>query len=287
MPDGTPVEPGAKFTKTWRLRNSGQVAWPTGLELIHVSGDLIPLSSAQPIPAASPGVHVELSVHLQVPVLARTGTLSSFWSLASKTSGEVKTHKDLSVHVNIVCTSAPANPHSAGAKSDPQKPAMAEFEWRDCVWRGDVVDSLGVFRSDTGDKYAGGITAGMPDGRAVVGWSLFGDLQSCELAAGEDHGYSEGHYPGGAVVYYLHEHGKPVHYARVTAGGTCEYDGEACDADHAGLVALKAAAQQAGVRPAPRFPQPRPRPARPSDRTRRRGICVRVGVSWSAVTVLH
>jgi next-to-BRCA1 protein 1 len=68
MPDGTPVEPGVKFTKTWRLRNSGQVAWPTGLELIYVSGDLMPLSSTQPIPAASPGNTIDLSVHLQVPV---------------------------------------------------------------------------------------------------------------------------------------------------------------------------------------------------------------------------
>ena len=82
MPDGTAVEPGAEFKKIWRLRNSGQVAWPTGLELIHVSGDLVPLSSSQPIPAATPGVNVALSVSLKVPVPA--GIDSSVSSLKLK-----------------------------------------------------------------------------------------------------------------------------------------------------------------------------------------------------------
>ena len=147
---------------------------------------------------------------------------------------------------------------------------MAEIQWRGSVWRGVVVGVLGVLTTDTGDTYAGGVAGGSFDGRGVVQGSD-GDTEYCELAAGEYHGYREVHSAGGGVYYFLHERGKYVHSAHVSANGRCLYDGEFCGADHAGLVALKAGSQQATVRP----PQPQPLAIRP----RRRGVlcasCVR------------
>ncbi len=145
-----------------------------------------------------------------------------------------------------------------------QKPATVEIQWKGSVWRGVVVGGLGVLTTDKGDTYAGGVAGGTFDGRGVVKWSN-GDTSYRELAAGEFHGYSEvhwahgeAHYADGDVDYYLYERGKQVRYAHVSADGRCAYDFELCGADHAGLAALKAGAQQATVRtataPAARHP---------------------------------
>jgi hypothetical protein len=133
-----------------------------------------------------------------------------------------------------------------------QPPAAVELQWKGSVWRGVVADALGVLKSDAGDTYAGGVSGGVPDGRAMIKWSD-GRTEYFELAAGERHGYREVHYSHGDVWYFVHERGKTVHSARVDADGRCDYDNEYnVGADHAGLVALKAAAQQATVRLPPK-----------------------------------
>ncbi len=132
-----------------------------------------------------------------------------------------------------------------------QKPATVEIQWESFVWRGAVVGGLGVLTNEHGATYAGGVAGGTFDGRGVVKWSSE-HTWYCELAAGEEHGYSERNYSGWHVIYYLFERGeqKPVHYAQVAANGRCAYDGERCGADHAGHVALKTAVEQATVRTA-------------------------------------
>ena len=132
-----------------------------------------------------------------------------------------------------------------------QKPATVEIRGKGLVWRGAVVGGRGVLTRDGGHTYAGGVAGGAFDGRGVVKWSD-GDTEYCELAAGEYHGYREVHSAGGGVYYFLHERGKHVQRALVQTHGYCEYNEFKCGADHAGLAALKAAAQQATVRP----PQP-------------------------------
>ncbi|HET6846235.1 MAG TPA: NBR1-Ig-like domain-containing protein, partial [Anaerolineales bacterium] len=39
IPDGTTVQPGADFTKTWRLSNVGTCTWTTAYALVFVTGD--------------------------------------------------------------------------------------------------------------------------------------------------------------------------------------------------------------------------------------------------------
>jgi hypothetical protein len=162
-----------------------------------------------------------------------------------------------------------------------QEPAAVELEWNGSIWRGVVVGALGVLTRDDRSTYTGGVTGGMPDGRGVIKW-YSGNTEYCELAAGKLHGYSEDHWANGTVGYWLYERGEVVHSACASADGNCSYDRKPCEADHAGLVALKAAVQQATVR-AP------PSPCSPSDRRRRGGFVrvVRVRVPLSAVAVSH
>src|SRR5690606_7728190 len=39
IPDGTKLDPGETFTKTWRFRNAGTCAWTTEFDIVFVSGD--------------------------------------------------------------------------------------------------------------------------------------------------------------------------------------------------------------------------------------------------------
>merc|ERR1719198_1997381 len=74
-PDGTKVEAGARFVKTWTMRNDGKSVWPHDTQLIAVGGDtMVALPDAHragaggvPVPAAGRGEEMEVSVELQAP----------------------------------------------------------------------------------------------------------------------------------------------------------------------------------------------------------------------------
>jgi hypothetical protein len=71
FPDGTKVEAGARFVKTWTMRNDGKAAWPTGTRLTAVGGDgMAPIPDPHPegvAVGADKGEEVEISVELQAP----------------------------------------------------------------------------------------------------------------------------------------------------------------------------------------------------------------------------
>jgi hypothetical protein len=78
IPDGSQVEPGASFTKTWRLKNAGACTW-TGYSLVFDSGDLMGATSPQPIGNVGPGQEVDLSVNFTAPSTA--GSYRSYWRI--------------------------------------------------------------------------------------------------------------------------------------------------------------------------------------------------------------
>ncbi len=62
VPDGTEIAAGAKFTKTWRLVNSGTCTWTTAYDLVFVDG------SAMGAPAAvAPVSYTHLDVYKRQP----------------------------------------------------------------------------------------------------------------------------------------------------------------------------------------------------------------------------
>ena len=64
--NGTRLEPGRTFTKTWRIRNTGVVAWGDGFTLTPVANN--PLGgSPVPLPPAQPGQTANVSVELTAP----------------------------------------------------------------------------------------------------------------------------------------------------------------------------------------------------------------------------
>jgi len=68
IPDGTNFAPGATFTKTWRIRNTGTCTWTNGYKLVFVSGAAMGGPASQALPGnVAPNQTVDLSVALTAP----------------------------------------------------------------------------------------------------------------------------------------------------------------------------------------------------------------------------
>ena len=78
VPDGTVMNPGATFTKTWRLKNVGSCAWSTSYQLVFSSGEQMgaPASAAFPKNVAV-GETVDISINMTAPSAA--GSYRGYW----------------------------------------------------------------------------------------------------------------------------------------------------------------------------------------------------------------
>ncbi len=80
VPDGTKINAGASFTKTWRLRNSGTCTWTTSYALVFADGDSMNGPVAVPLGSSvAPGQTIDISVNLTAPSTA--GTRRGYWKL--------------------------------------------------------------------------------------------------------------------------------------------------------------------------------------------------------------
>jgi hypothetical protein len=67
VPDGTLIQPGDTFVKTWRIRNSGESTWGEGYTLAYFGDDKMGAPDSVPLPPANPGQVVDVSVTLTAP----------------------------------------------------------------------------------------------------------------------------------------------------------------------------------------------------------------------------
>ena len=88
IPDGTQMDPGESFTKTWRLKNNGSCTWTSEYKLVFDSGDSLGAAAVVNMPGnnVSPNQTVDVSVAFTAPSAA--GNYKSNWKLRSNT-GEV------------------------------------------------------------------------------------------------------------------------------------------------------------------------------------------------------
>ncbi len=102
IPDGMQVTPRAKFTKIWKIKNIGDVAWPPGAQLLFVGGDnlghemTVPLSPANGV---NPGDEVDVAVEMVAP--AELGRYMGYWRLAGP-FGRRRFGQRIWVHVHVV-----------------------------------------------------------------------------------------------------------------------------------------------------------------------------------------
>lgn len=83
--DGTLMVPSTHFTKIWRMRNSGTVAWPFGTQLVWVGGDQLGshISAHLKIPVNGFPVERELDIAVDFMAPSWPGRFVSYWRMAS------------------------------------------------------------------------------------------------------------------------------------------------------------------------------------------------------------
>jgi hypothetical protein len=80
IPDDTKYLPGATFTKTWRLMNSGSSTWSNDYKLVFASGDQMGANTEYRIPVpVEPGKIIDMSVQMKAPDTA--GNYKGYWKI--------------------------------------------------------------------------------------------------------------------------------------------------------------------------------------------------------------
>lgn len=88
IPDGTILPPGACFEKVWKLRNSGNAAFPEGTKLVFFRGHIMegPIDGV-PVPSIPPGEEFIVKVTLTAP--SEDGQYIGHWNLQTPTTERI------------------------------------------------------------------------------------------------------------------------------------------------------------------------------------------------------
>ncbi len=80
IPDGTVMDAGESFTKTWRLKNAGTCSWTTSYSVIFSDGDSMGGPATQAFTTTvNPGQTVDISIDLKAP--STPGNYTGYWQL--------------------------------------------------------------------------------------------------------------------------------------------------------------------------------------------------------------
>ena len=84
IPDGQVIPPGAKFIKTWKVKNVGNTTWTNTYRIRLYAGDLLGASSANILlgKEVKPNEEAEISIEFTAPT--RTGEYFSMWILSDE-----------------------------------------------------------------------------------------------------------------------------------------------------------------------------------------------------------
>ncbi len=85
--DGTIMQPGQAFTKTWQLKNVGSCTWNSGYSVVFESGDRMGAPQSAGLPqSVAPGETVDVSLQMTAP--SAPGSYKGNWKLRAA-SGEM------------------------------------------------------------------------------------------------------------------------------------------------------------------------------------------------------
>ena len=110
VPDGTRYDPGATFTKTWKLRNVGTCTWTTSYTMVFDSGNQLGSTASVAMPSSvAPGQDVSLSVNMTAPSTA--GHYIGYWKFKNAAGTlfgiGAQANRSWWVEINVVGGSAP------------------------------------------------------------------------------------------------------------------------------------------------------------------------------------
>lgn len=79
IPNGSVIQPGTAFQKTWQVQNTASCIWISTYGLMNVAGGSFGGSSPSPIPYTQPSQTVNMSVNMTAP--QQPGSYQSVWQL--------------------------------------------------------------------------------------------------------------------------------------------------------------------------------------------------------------
>jgi hypothetical protein len=79
IPDGSVIDPGDGFTKTWKFKNTGECKWTTSYSIAFVSGNAMDGKTTALAGDVDPGDTIDVSVELTAPTAP--GTYTGYWRL--------------------------------------------------------------------------------------------------------------------------------------------------------------------------------------------------------------
>jgi hypothetical protein len=79
VPDGTTLNRGETFTKTWLIRNAGTCTWNDNYTIVFFAGDRLDGQDGVKLPVTPPGADAEVSVPMRASL--RPGTFQGYWKL--------------------------------------------------------------------------------------------------------------------------------------------------------------------------------------------------------------
>ncbi len=83
IPDGTLMNPGERFTKTWRLENAGSCTWTRMYAVTYFSGNSLKAIQSNPLAQpVEPGEQIDVTVDMQAP--EEPGVYQSNWMLSNE-----------------------------------------------------------------------------------------------------------------------------------------------------------------------------------------------------------
>lgn len=83
VPDGTVMEAGKTFIKTWRLENAGSCTWTTGYDLVYMKGERMDATISIPFAReVGPGEEIDVSVTMTAP--DNPGSYEGRWMLRNE-----------------------------------------------------------------------------------------------------------------------------------------------------------------------------------------------------------
>jgi hypothetical protein len=118
IPDGTVFEPGATFTKTWGIQNTGTCTWSSSYNIVFSNGEDMSGEATSIGQSVAPGSTAEISVELIAP--EADGTYTGYWILENGSDTAFGGY----VYVQIVVSSGSATntPTSTSASATSTSP---------------------------------------------------------------------------------------------------------------------------------------------------------------------
>jgi hypothetical protein len=123
IPDGAQIQAGAEFTKTWRIRNNGCLAWPPGIQLGYWGGDQMGGPDYHDVDPVGPGTTVDISIPLIAP--DQPGEYLGRWQLI--TPDGVSVGPWVTIEIVVIQTTPTATP-TATATPDAATPFVGTWE---------------------------------------------------------------------------------------------------------------------------------------------------------------